>query len=162
MILRQPDCIRIALELGLPPIVHRLVRGERLEHPLDVFFGWPEEYFLMSDEEIAACGWEDLAPLWDDGKFGSVSGYHLLYGKFVRWSVEDEIDFNLMPKLNWQQLLLPDFQRLYESEMEDERFRMVAGWFGFAYAEDIISLYGRTDLSYEETKAELRRRVAVQ
>jgi hypothetical protein len=97
----------------------------------------------MSEAEQSVYGQGLVIPLWDDGNFDAIVGLHTPSNLFLRFWVEDGVDLTSIRLLSWQQVLLHDFVRIYESEMPDDQFRATAADFGFRFAEEIISAYAQ-------------------
>jgi hypothetical protein len=152
-----------AERLALPSIVQRIVRGASLPGELASWFAFPEEFYLMSDAERAAHGWQGLVALWDTGNFDEVVAYWPEKAGYLRFYVEGPVDLATATASSWQRVLVSDFIRLYEADVADETFREYARLFGFSHAEDVIAGYASHDLStndrFEAWKAALLQRV---
>jgi hypothetical protein len=102
---------------------------------------YPEEILLLTDQELEFYGGSEIVPLFYDGCFGQVVAYHPASESFVAFWVEEGLDLATCPRLVWNQVLLPVFLRVYESELEDDELRLWAKRLQFGYAEEIVAHY---------------------
>lgn len=131
----------LAESLRLPDIVVSLASGKPLEDRLRDFFGTPDEFFLCTADQQLLLGGGEVVPLWDDGNFSEVSGFYPAGGCFVTFDVEDPVHPSRLRQMNWQQLLIAPFTRIWESESLDDRFEEIAAAFDFKYAARIVKAY---------------------
>lgn len=160
MITRK-DALKIVSDLNLPKVIRRLAGGETLEPRLATFWGNAEEFFLSSEKTQESIWRGRIIPLWDDGNFDKLFGVHLPTKKFVEFYVEEAIDLNSLSLWNYQQILLPTFQRIYdvfadEDEKEGEReLNYHAKLFEFKYAAQLPEIGAENRENYGEFERRL-------
>ncbi len=139
------DSIKLAKELDLPQELQKAVKGEKPVGDLWIFFGCPKGFYMMSHSEQEVYGQHNIIPLWDDGNFGFIVGYHREKKKYVRFHIEDGCYSENTFYMNWQQIMFQEFVSLYDSEMENEEFLSLAKEFRFKHADIILDAYINDD-----------------
>jgi|SRR5215204_2355752 len=133
------DSIELAARLQLPEIAQRVVRGEKLENNVDIIFRAPLEFYIMDEDQQLSYGQGKIIPLWDDGNFDEIAGYHIEAERYVRFYVEEDVDAESVPTYSWQRVLLPHFERLFDLfDGNMEKLKDLAAQFQFDYLEQLV------------------------
>ncbi len=137
---------RDIVTLNLPQIVLDIFDEKPLPKNLDLRFCTPYPIFALEAEGQANYGHGRMTPLWMSGGYTIVAYHHARehrgYFRFDIESGEEEPIF-----LTWQQVLVEEFQFLWESEWTDEDLIEVAEWFKFKYIELLIGELTQVNLN---------------
>jgi len=136
---------RDIVTLNLPQIVLDIFDEKPLPKNLDIHFCAPYPIFALEPIGQAEYGDARMTPLWMSGGSTIVAYQHAPerrgYFRFDIESGEEEPIF-----LTWQQVLVEEFQFLWESEWTDEDLIEVAGWFNFKCIELLIGELSQLNL----------------
>jgi hypothetical protein len=147
---------RDIVALKLPQIVLDAFDSKPLPYDLDIQFREPYTIWSLGPEDQAAYGQGRITPIWTGGGDYTIVAYsHELERKgFFRFDIESPNEVEEPVGMNWQQVLVKEFQYLWEMEWPDERLTEVADWFGFKYIEQLIAELPQQSLdTYERRKA---------
>ncbi len=146
--------LKLVQQLNLPQIVSKVLREEALPFDLDIHFGCIGEFFLMTEDEQKIYTQNGILPLWDDGNFDRITAYDTQADKFLMYYVEmPEEGFNV--KYSYEQLMVKEFEGLWEAEIEGSDLRSIASLFNFKGVECfLLKMNEIQDLDYNEYEAE--------
>jgi hypothetical protein len=146
---------RDIVALRLPQIVLDAFDGKPMPYDLDIQFREPYTIFALDPDEQAAYGKGRITPRWTGGGGYTVVAYHHAPERkgFFRFDIETPAEEEEPVGLNWQQVLVEEFQFLWELEWPDQQLREVAGWFGFDSMDLLIAELPHAKLDTAEKDA---------
>ena len=144
--------------LGLPQIVLDIVDERELPIPnLDLQFRVPYEIFSLDAAGQAEYVAGRVTPLWAGNSGYTIVAYHHAPERrgFFRFDLEGDDPRDTYPVgLSWQQVLVEEFQEMWEGERTPEELRALAALFGFAHVGRLTSELEESDLdTFEKSDA---------
>jgi hypothetical protein len=144
--------------LGLPQIVLDIVDERELPIPnLDLQFRVPYEIFWLDAAGQAEYVAGRVTPLWAGNSGYTIVAYHHAPERrgFFRFDLEGDDPRDTYPVgLSWQQVLVEEFQEMWEGERTPEELRALAALFGFAHVGRLTSELEGSDLdTFEKSDA---------
>ncbi|MEO0588699.1 MAG: hypothetical protein AAF078_13800 [Planctomycetota bacterium] len=153
------------IALKLPPIVLDIFDDQPLPFDLANIMRSPCELFAMSSSEQSKYGNGHYTPIWSSSSGYSVVAHHREndVGFFVRFNLEAPESLKHAVRMNWQQLLIAEFQFLWESEYSDADLEEIARLFDFRHVREVARGLADLDrtaaLSIDEWRSELHMRL---
>jgi hypothetical protein len=132
---------RNIVALRLPQIVLDIFDKKPLPDDLDLYFRHPHVAFRFGKEHQATYGQGRITPIWaDGGNYGIVAYNHGPPRQgYFRFDIESRIEQADLVGLTWQQILIREFQTLWEGEEPEDKIREIASRFDFKYVERLIT-----------------------
>ena len=135
----KEDVLKLIAELELPPIVKTIFEKGDLPVEVKYSFGCPEEFFIMTEEELAPWDPARICPLFDDGNFGKIYAYHREKKKFLSFYTDDPGPIEEVPCMSWDSLFVPTVLSWWEDEIEDDRIIELGNEFGLKHVEHLLA-----------------------
>ncbi len=144
--------------LGLPQVVLDIVDEKELPVPnLDLQFRAPYEIFRLEADGQTEYVAGRVTPLWAGNSGYTVVAYHHAPERrgFFRFDLAGDDPRDTHPVvLSWQQVLVKEFQEMWEGEATAERMRPMATLFGFAHVDRLMAELQEFDLhTFEKSDA---------
>jgi hypothetical protein len=141
--------------LGVPQIVLDVFDEKPLPYHLDLNFCTPYMIFSLGQAEQRQYGQGRITPLWTNGAHYTVVAYHHDPSRqgYFRFDIEKPGEEEGPIGLSWQQILIEEFQFLWEFEMPDDRLREVARLFEFKHIELLVNELSQAKLDTSEKSA---------
>lgn len=118
----RDEARRDIVSLGLPQIVLDAFDDKPLPYNLDIQFREPYMIFALGPEAQGIYGRGRITPVWTGGGDYTIVAYHHAVARkgFFRFDIESPDEEEQPVGLNWQQVLVKEFQFLWELERPNE------------------------------------------